>query len=172
MNTKEWLDPATAMPRHDELVQVRRRSGMESSPSGFPAGSFHWADNGEESTIVGYRVVSPERRTVPTPDTTNLRRATDWPEVIDEKEFTGGSVDYYKVEITNPTTAENLPYMAECNDIIEALNMNYAEGNAFKAIWRSCASRALGKSKKGYDDGKYDAEKVVFFGGRMVEQRK
>ena len=115
----------------------------------------------------------PERRAVPDPDTPNLRRATDWPEVKDEKEFTGGSVDYYKVQIANPTTDDNAPYMAECNDIIEALNMNYAEGNAFKAIWRSCAARALGKSKKGYDDdGKYDAEKVVFFGNRMVEQRK
>ena len=112
----------------------------------------------------------PERRAVPDPDTINLRRSTDWPEA--DKEFTGGSVDYYKVQIASPTTAENTPYMAECNDIIEALNMNYAEGNAFKAIWRSCAARSLGKIKRGYDEGKYDAEKVVFFGNRMVEQRK
>lgn len=90
-------------------------------------------------------------------------------EIVNE-EYTGGSVNYYKVDVVSPTTAEK-PYSAECNDIIEALNMNYAEGNAFKAIWRKCAAR-LGKSKKGYTDGLYDSEKVVFFGERMVEQCK
>ena len=88
-----------------------------------------------------------------------------------EPEYTGGSVNYYKVEIKNPTSEGVAPYTAECNDIIEALGMNYAEGNAFKAIWRKCAARN-GKAKKGYTDGLYDAEKVVFFGQRMVEMEK
>jgi hypothetical protein len=88
------------------------------------------------------------------------------------EEYTGSSVSYYKVEVSKPTNPDSAPYVAECNDIIEALNMNYAEGNAFKAIWRSCAARALGVAKKGYDDGLYDAEKVVFFGTRMVEMAK
>lgn len=88
-------------------------------------------------------------------------------------EYTGGSVDYYKVKITKPTTKGNEPYVAECNDIIEALGMNYAEGNAFKAIWRKCAHRTLGKKKAGAtSDGLYDSEKVVFFGQRMVEQSR
>ena len=86
----------------------------------------------------------------------------------DDREYTGGSVNYYKIQVTAPTTEGATPYTAECNDIIEALGMNYAEGNAFKAIWRSCAARNLGLSKRGYDDAKYDAEKVVFFGNRMV----
>ena len=30
-----------------------------------------------------------------------------------EAEYTGGSVDYYKVPITNPTTEGNRPYLAE-----------------------------------------------------------
>lgn len=88
-----------------------------------------------------------------------------------EPEYTGGSVSYYSVSISNPTT-QPAPYTAECNDIIEALGMNYAEGNAFKAIWRSCAARALGKAKRGYTDALYDAEKVVFFGERMVAMAK
>ena len=88
-----------------------------------------------------------------------------------KKEYTGGSVSYYKVKIESPTSGCD-PYTAECNDIIEALGMNYAEGNAFKAIWRRCAARTLGVSKEGYKDGLYDAEKVVFFGGRMVAQEK
>jgi hypothetical protein len=85
-------------------------------------------------------------------------------------EYSGGSVSYYQVRITNPTTKEREPYIAECNDIIEALNMNYAEGNAFKALWRKAAARTLGIGKKGYIDGKYDSEKVEFFGHRLVVQ--
>ena len=87
----------------------------------------------------------------------------------EQQEYTGGSVSYYKVRVTCPTSGGDA-YTAECNDIIEALGMNYAEGNAFKAIWRKCAAKRLGKAKAGYKDGLYDAEKVVFFGRRMVAQ--
>lgn len=86
-----------------------------------------------------------------------------------QPEYTGGSVSYYSVRVGAPTSGGDA-YTAECNDIIEALGMNYAEGNAFKAIWRRCAAKTLGKAKAGYKDGKYDAEKVVFFGQRMVAQ--
>lgn len=80
-------------------------------------------------------------------------------------ELTGGSSDYYKQWVASPTTGPD-PYMAECNDVIEALRMSFAEGNAFKAIWRSAAAR-LGNGKPG-NSRLYDAEKVVFFGERMV----
>lgn len=87
--------------------------------------------------------------------------------------YTGGSSDYYKVTITFPTNTYGMPYTAECNDIIEALGMNFAEGNAFKAIWRRAAQRTLGLRKAGAkDDGLYDAEKVEFFGKRLVVQSK
>lgn len=85
-------------------------------------------------------------------------------------EYTGGSVGYYTVRVEKPTVLPE-PYTVECNDVIEALGMTFAEGNAFKAIWRLCAARQ-GKAKEGYRDGLYDAEKVVFFGNRMVEQAK
>ena len=86
------------------------------------------------------------------------------------EEYTGGSVSYYRVHVSRPTSDDVQPYRAECNDIIEALGMNYAEGNAFKALWRRAAARNLGMAKKGYEDGLYDAEKVVFFGQRLVAQ--
>ena len=86
-------------------------------------------------------------------------------------EYTGGSVSYYKAPVAAPLSG-CAPYVAECNDIIEALGMTYAEGNAFKAIWRLCAARTLGAKKRGYTDGVYDAEKVEFFGARMVAQEK
>lgn len=89
----------------------------------------------------------------------------------DPAEYTGKSVSYYTVPISSPTTKGNPPYLAECNDIIEALGMNYAEGNAFKALWRRAAQRTLGLTKKGAKpDGLYDAEKVSFFGDRLVVQ--
>lgn len=87
--------------------------------------------------------------------------------------YSGGSSDYYKVTINRTTTPYAMTYTAECNDIIEALGMNFAEGNAFKALWRRAAQRTLGLRKVGAkDDGLYDAEKVEFFGKRLVEQSK
>lgn len=85
-------------------------------------------------------------------------------------EYTGGSVSYYRVRVTSPTS-DVAVYTAECNDIIEALGMNYAEGNAFKALWRRAAARK-GMAKRGYTDGLYDAEKVEFFGHRLVVQER
>ena len=82
--------------------------------------------------------------------------------------LTGGSSLYYSVEVYNPTTEGVEPYIAECNDLIEALDMNYAEGNAFKAIWRLCAGR-LGFGKEG-QTSLYDAQKLLFFGERIVAQ--
>lgn len=85
-------------------------------------------------------------------------------------EYTGGAVSYYRVPIARPTRPDAPAYVAECNDIIEALNMNFAEGEAFKALWRRAAARLPGVAKKGYDSGLYDAEKVHFYGGRLVSQ--
>lgn len=78
---------------------------------------------------------------------------------------TGGSVDYYKVRITNPT-GDVEPYTAECNDLIEAFNMTYAEGNVLKALWRIVAARQ-GKMKASWPGARYDAEKILFFGERV-----
>ena len=85
-------------------------------------------------------------------------------EIKIDGELSGGSVDYYKVRIERPTTFAE-PYMAECNDIIEALDMTFAEGNVFKAVWRIAAAR-IGKKKRG-QTSVYDAEKVEFFARRM-----
>ena len=87
----------------------------------------------------------------------------------DEARLSGGSNDYYKLRIEKPTSGGQ-PYTVECNDIIEALGMNYAEGNAFKAVWRHAALRK-GGGKPG-STSLYEAEKVEFFGKRLVEQAK
>lgn len=82
-------------------------------------------------------------------------------------ELTGGSVDYYSVQVNYPASRGS-PYTAECNDLIEALGMNYAEGNVFKAVWRRAALR-LGVGKPG-STAKYESEKAEFFANRLVEQ--
>lgn len=82
------------------------------------------------------------------------------------EEYTGGSVSYYGIFINSPIDETHPPYKAECQDIIDALGMDFNEGSAFKAIWRRCAARR-GLKKKGYDNGLYDAQKVSFYGKRM-----
>ncbi len=86
-----------------------------------------------------------------------------------DPEHTGGSVNYYKVHVANPTTLPEA-YDAEANDIIESLGLTFAEGNLFKAIWRMAADRN-GKKKKG-NNSVYDAEKLVFFAERVLIQEK
>ena len=90
-------------------------------------------------------------------------------------ELTGSSVDYYKVPIRNVTTdcnetkEDDVVYVAECNDIMEALNMNHTESNIFKEIWRTAAARTLGKEKQGHT-ALYGAQKVKFFAQRLLER--
>lgn len=83
-----------------------------------------------------------------------------------ENKPTGHSVSYYVVDVHRPNQAV-VPYTAECGDIIEALGMSFAEGCAFKGIWRSAAARTLGKRKTDGQDALYDAQKVEFYGRRM-----
>jgi hypothetical protein len=84
--------------------------------------------------------------------------------------LTGGSSDYYKVRVERPTSGGE-PYVAECNDIIEALQMEYDVANAFKAAWRVAALRQ-GWGKPGQRSAVYDGEKIVFFGQRIIERAK
>lgn len=83
--------------------------------------------------------------------------------------LTGGSSSYYTVTVKRPTT-QRFTYTAECNDIIEALGLNYAEGNVLKAIWRIAKNRQ-GEGKPG-TTSLYDAEKIEFFGRRILEQNR
>ena len=87
-----------------------------------------------------------------------------------EAQKTGGSVDYYKCHVADPIS-KGEPYTAESIDIIEALGMTFAEGEAFKAIWRTCTGR-MGGAVKADNKALYNAEKVEFFGARMVRAAK
>ena len=91
--------------------------------------------------------------------------------VAEQQQKTGGSVDYYKCHVADPIDPNTKPYTAESIDIIEALGMTFAEGEAFKAIWRTCTGR-MGGAVKADNKALYNAEKVEFFGARMVRAAK
>ena len=90
------------------------------------------------------------------------------PNSVSIPEKSGGPTSYYLVFVDKPNQGADA-YQAECGDIIEALGMTFNEGCAFKAIWRTAAARTLNKIKAG-GDALYDAEKVVFYGRRMIAQ--
>lgn len=87
-----------------------------------------------------------------------------------QPENSGEHASYYEVDITRPKSG-GAAYMAECQDIIEALKMDFNEGNAFKALWRRAAGR-LGNVKNGNEDPLYDAQKIKFYGNRILEQEE
>ena len=78
---------------------------------------------------------------------------------------------YYRVEVPAPMSPELQPYSAECADIIEALDMTFNEGEAFKAIWRLAAARQ-GRVKSTGAGPQYDADKVAHYGARVAAQTR
>ena len=82
---------------------------------------------------------------------------------------TGGLSGHYLAEVPEPQRG-GPSYTAECDDIIFALNMTFDEGEAFKAIWRTCTSR-LGYGKEG-NTALYNAQKLVHRAGRILKREK
>ena len=100
-------------------------------------------------------------------DTTGKHTGTR-PKAALTVENSGAHGSYYSVVVEKPLNPDQVKYIAECNDIIEALDMNFAEGNGFKALWRKAAARQ-GNGKKD-NSALYDAEKVLWSGKRLVAQ--
>jgi hypothetical protein len=85
-------------------------------------------------------------------------------------QLTGGRVNYYLAPVTHPQREEQPAYVAECEDIIAALKMDFNEACEFKAIWRTASAR-LGNGKPG-QKALYDAEKRLHYAGRSVRELK
>ena len=83
-------------------------------------------------------------------------------------ELTGGKVNYYLVQVAYPQRPEQPPYQAECEDIIEALELNFDEANIFKEIWRSANARKH-NGKPGHS-ALYGAEKIYHYAGRILSR--
>ena len=104
------------------------------------------------------------------------RRKKDEPVAVDRRidakkmsNKSGGHVSYYSVDIGAPSKGGE-PYRAEAIDVIAALDMTFAEGEALKAVWR-CAADRIGAHKDG-NDTRRDAEKVAYYGEQMFAREK
>lgn len=81
----------------------------------------------------------------------------------------GGLTNYYLIGIVNPQRNDKQPpYTAECEDIIEALELNFDEANIFKEIWRTANARK-GNAKQGQSDLR-SAEKIYHYAGRILKR--
>ena len=85
-----------------------------------------------------------------------------------ETELKGGLVNYYLVKVDHPQRTGVEPYQAECEDIMEALELNPDEANIFKEIWRSANARK-GNGKPGHK-ALYGAQKIVHYGNRILRR--
>ena len=81
----------------------------------------------------------------------------------------GGLTNYYLVDVGYPQRIDKQPpYIAECEDIIEALELNFDEANIFKEIWRTANARK-GNAKQGQNDLRA-AEKIYHYAGRILKR--
>lgn len=89
----------------------------------------------------------------------------DWKAVEAQQGTNDGTNGNYYSVMCRPIRKGKKPYVAECEDIIEALGMTFDEGNVLKSLWRMCAAR-LGNGKAGHSP-LYDAQKVAHYGKRI-----
>ncbi len=80
--------------------------------------------------------------------------------------LTGGNVNYYLIKVDKPKRLE--PYIAEVEDLIESLNMSFAEGTVLKSLVRLCKLKQnQGKSGSTL---LYEAEKIKYYADRIHAQ--
>ncbi len=89
---------------------------------------------------------------------------------MEEKKLTGSSVNYYFIEVPEP---KRLPsYTAEVEDLVEVLDMEFAEGNLLKGLVRLCKLRQNARNsdiKVKYGSTElYEAEKIKYYADRVL----
>jgi hypothetical protein len=84
----------------------------------------------------------------------------------EQKEITGSNVNYYLIDVSHPKRLE--PYVAEVEDIIESLDMNFAEGTILKSLVRLCKLKQnFGKPGS---SRLYEAQKIKYYADRILAQ--
>lgn len=101
--------------------------------------------------------------------TKQIQKASKTPAKAEVKQDNGSNGSYYEVDCVSHKDGH--AYMAECQDIIDALQMTFNEGNTFKSLWRLAAAR-LGKVKGEGGKELYDAQKVEFYGKRVLKAQE
>ena len=85
------------------------------------------------------------------------------------EEGSGGKCNYYLAYISKPWSKTQVPYVAECGDIMETLRMDINETNIFKELWRTCSARVFGLMKIGHSEVR-GAEKILFAAQKNYER--
>lgn len=83
-----------------------------------------------------------------------------------QTENSGGLCDYYLCPVDNPQRGGQAAYVAECEDIIQALGLTFDEGCEFKSIWRR--ARARQGFAKAESNALRDAQKACHYAGRIL----
>lgn len=89
-------------------------------------------------------------------------------EPIKEPKLTGGNVNYYLIDVPKPKRLA--PYTAEVEDLIETLDMNFAEGTVLKSLIRLCKLNQL--AGKPGSTHLYEAEKIKYYADRILAKYK
>lgn len=92
----------------------------------------------------------------------------DDPNIKPVMESSGGFVNYYLVDVKHPQRKEQVPYRAECEDIMDALDLTPDEANIFKEIWRTARQRQ-GNGKAGNTFYRA-AQKIVHYANRILRK--
>lgn len=87
---------------------------------------------------------------------------------MSKNQLTGSLTNYYLARVDFPQREEQPPYQAECEDLIEALQLNPDEANIFKEIWRGANAR-LDNGKPGHTP-LYGAQKIFHYAGRILRR--
>lgn len=85
-------------------------------------------------------------------------------------ESSGGMVNYYLSKVEYPQRKDQVPYVAECEDLIDSLQLTPDEANVFKEIWRT-ANQRLGSGKEGNTPLRA-AQKMVHYSNRILTKAK
>lgn len=84
-----------------------------------------------------------------------------------KEENSGSHCEYYHAPVSHPSNpGQTAPYVANCEDIIQALGLTFDEGCEFKSIWRR------GRGRQGFVKAEStalrDAQKAVHYAGRVL----
>lgn len=82
----------------------------------------------------------------------------------------GGLTSYYVVQVKHPQDPKSAPYQAEAEDLIEALDLSFDEGNILKELFRK-ANERKGIIKPGTSQ-KRSAEKMHHSTSRILRQEQ
>ncbi len=145
MSDNDWIEwHGGHRPVHPDVV-VQYRTGLSAGVDS--AGALRWQHTGSGTDIIAYRKYVPAVAS----DTPPPEEAPSMPQSAPS----GLNGSYYDIRLLDGR-------IVATQDIIEALGLNFAQGNILKSVVRM--GRKPGVAER------YDAEKVVYYGTRELKR--